>query len=200
MSFEWQSAQFEVHHDPKLLKWRMKSLSHMPKLYRDGNQLSWMRQRSVSMLTSFLHNCYFSWTLLMLLFLGVGKDLCKIYCWELFRFYFFVDYKKQWRLKKKHIKNRQSRLQGPHGLNYQHYHFHHILQLTLLLYQQLDLSAVLQTTISAFWHTIKRCHTRLLRRCFGSCCQLIKHYLKEVFLAKGSSQPGSLTDSEEGAW
>lgn len=101
MSFEWQSAQFEVHHDPKLLKWRMKSLSHMPKLYRDGNQLSWMRQRSVSMLTSFLHNCYFSWTLLMLLFLGVGKDLCKIYCWELFRFYFFVDYKKQWRLKKK---------------------------------------------------------------------------------------------------
>lgn len=105
-----------------------------------------------------------------------------------------------WKKKKKHIKNRQSRLQGPHGLNYQHYHFHHILGVTLLLYQQLDLSAVLQTTISAFWHTIKRCHTRLLRRCVGSCCQLIKHYLKEVFLAKGSSQPGSLTDSEEGAW
>lgn len=56
--------------------------------------------REACMLTSFLHNCYFSWTLLMLLFLGVSKDLCKIYCWELFRFYFFVDYKKQWRLKK----------------------------------------------------------------------------------------------------
>lgn len=50
-----------------------------------------------------------------------------------------------------------------------------------------------------FWHTIKRCHTRLLRHCFGLRSQLIKHYLKEVSLTKQSSQSGSLTDSEEGA-
>lgn len=51
-----------------------------------------------------------------------------------------------------------------------------------------------------FWRTIKRCHTQLLQYCFGLCCQLIKRYLKEVFLTKESSQPGSLTDKEEGAW
>lgn len=50
-----------------------------------------MQQRNAFMLASFLHNCCFFWTLLAFY---LGKDLCRIHCWVLCSFYFFVDYQK----------------------------------------------------------------------------------------------------------
>lgn len=94
--------------------------------------------------------------------------------------------------------NQQTGLQGPLLLNYQHHHFHHILRLSKLPYQQHDLKAVLETTISAFWRTIKRCQTRFLLHCFGSGCQRIKHYLKEDSFSREKG-PARFTDGEEGA-
>lgn len=94
--------------------------------------------------------------------------------------------------------NQQTGLQGLLLLNYQHQHFHHILHLSKLPYQQHDLKAVQETTISAFWRTIKRCQTRFLLHCFGSACQRIKHYLKEEPFSREKGL-ARFTDDEEGA-
>lgn len=94
--------------------------------------------------------------------------------------------------------NQQTGLQGLLLQNYQHYHFHHILHLSKLPYQEQDLRAAQETTISPFWCTIKRCQTWFLLHCFGSGCQQIKHYLKEESFSREKG-PARSTDGEEGA-
>lgn len=93
-------------------------------------------------------------------------------------------------------RNQQTELQGIRP-NYQHHHFHHILHLSKLPYQQRDLKAAQETTISAFWHTIKRCQTWFLLHCFGSGCQRIKHYLKEDSFSR-EKRPARFTDARRG--
>lgn len=50
---------------------------------------------------------------------------------------------------------------GFRALNRQQHHFHPILHLSKLPYQQQRSASCPRTTISAFWHTIKRCQTRV---------------------------------------
>lgn len=57
MSFEWQSAQFGVHHDPKSFNWQTKSQSQA--LVEDRwKSVAMNATKSTSMLTPFLHICH----------------------------------------------------------------------------------------------------------------------------------------------
>lgn len=81
---------------------------------------------------------------------------------------------------------------------HQQQYFHHILHLSKLPYQQHDLKAVQETTICAFWRTIKRCQTWFPLHCFGSGCQRIKHYLKEDSFSREKGL-ARFTGGDEGA-
>lgn len=52
-----------------------------------------------------------------------------------------------------------------------------------------------ETTIWAFWRTIKRCQTWFLLHCFGSGCQRFKDYLKEGSFSK-EREPARFTDGD----
>lgn len=57
MSFEWQSAQFGVHHDPKSFNWQTKSQSQALVEHR-WKSVAMNATKSTSMLTPFLHTCH----------------------------------------------------------------------------------------------------------------------------------------------
>lgn len=57
MSFEWQSAQFGVHQDPKSFNWQTKSQSQALVEHR-WKSVAMNATKSTSMLTPFLHICH----------------------------------------------------------------------------------------------------------------------------------------------
>lgn len=52
-----------------------------------------------------------------------------------------------------------------------------------------------ETTICAFWRTIKRCQTWFLLHCFGSGCQRFKDYLKEDSFSE-EKKPARFADGD----
>lgn len=195
MSFEWQSAQFEVHHDPKLLKWRMKSLSHMPRLYRDGNQFLCKEKHLYARLL--LAQLLFLLNIVNVSFTSVKICVRSIAgCFVAFTSFLIIRTSNFFIWKKAHQEQADQTpgTQCPE-LSTLSLSSHPSVDFIALSAVQSDCSPQ-KPQSSLFWHTIKRCHTRLLWRCFGLRSQLIKHYLKEVFLTKERSQSGSLTDSE----
>lgn len=64
MSFEWQAAQFGVHHDPKSCNWQTKSRSRALVEHR-WKSITMNATKGTTTLASFSHICGFFWTLMM---------------------------------------------------------------------------------------------------------------------------------------
>lgn len=200
MSFEWQAAQFGVHHDPKSCNWQTKSRSRA-RVEINYHECSKKHNHAHFLLAHLL----FPLNLDVCLSQGI-KDLCENSLLTMTPLAFLWRIKVDWN---KHGFDRhccgtallrESSEYNPEDivlLNYINTTTHHILHWTKLPYQQRDLKPVQDDTTSALWHTNKRCQTWFLLHCLGLCCQRIKHYLKE-HLFQRERRPSSFTDSDEG--
>lgn len=175
--------------------------NHLVDSCNHNHELCWCRDKSITINTL----CSFHAHLLFVINLTVHIHswvfiICAIFIFAPTTAIHLNKYRVTARLSRRHVLSfgEGSQQTGLQGLNYQHQHFHHVLHLSKLPYQQQDLKAAQETTISAFWCTIKRCQTRFLLHCFGSGCQRIKHYLKEDSFSR-EKQAARFTDGKAGA-